>query len=238
MSGNAVATRFVKMGLLLLLPGVSQAEVESYTKLTMTSDYMFRGVSQTMSGPALQAEIGFEHENGWYGYAWGSNVDYIEAPDPDDGARLELNFGIGYWHAINDDLSVSLEAVRLVYPGTDPGYDYDYTEFIGQLTWLERHGVMIGYSTEIFGQDGPGTFYALNTGLPVTESVDLSLELGHYDLDAVYDESYGYAELSLQGALEFVDWRVSYFTATDSADELFYESTVDDRIVATVTFNF
>ena len=238
MSRKSLTPLTAVAGMWLLLPVVSLADFDGYAKLTMTSDYMFRGVSQTMSSPAIQGELGFEHSSGWYGYAWGTNVDYMPDYVPDDGARTEFNFGVGYWHAFNDNLAMTLEAVRLIYPGTNPGYDYDYTEWVGQLTYAERHGILIGYSSRVFGESEPGTFYAFNTGLPVTENVDLSLELGHYDLDAAYDESYGYAELALGGAFESFDWRVSYFTATDSAEELFFESTVDDRVVASLTFNF
>ncbi|NLW06331.1 MAG: hypothetical protein GX029_14105, partial [Pseudomonadaceae bacterium] len=56
-------------------------------EVVAASDYVWRGVSQTMEDPALQLEAYVEHESGFYVGGFASNVDF---GDPDDGIDYEL----------------------------------------------------------------------------------------------------------------------------------------------------
>ena len=49
----------------------------------LTSDYIFRGVSQTNEDPALQVGLTYDFGNGFYAGAWSSNVDYAPASTAD-----------------------------------------------------------------------------------------------------------------------------------------------------------
>jgi hypothetical protein len=50
--------------------------------ITLTSDYIWRGVSQTTGDPALQGGVAYSHENGFYAGVWGSNVDSMTKAPP------------------------------------------------------------------------------------------------------------------------------------------------------------
>ena len=63
-----------------LCPGIALAADVSY-ELALKTDYVYRGVSQTRSGPAVQASVAIDTESGWHGYLWGSNVDYVRTSD-------------------------------------------------------------------------------------------------------------------------------------------------------------
>ncbi|MBW1999239.1 MAG: hypothetical protein JRJ29_14920, partial [Deltaproteobacteria bacterium] len=43
--------------------------------LAFTTDYVFRGVSQTDGDPAVQGSFEYSHPTGFYLGLWGSNVD-------------------------------------------------------------------------------------------------------------------------------------------------------------------
>ncbi len=43
-----------------------------------TSDYRFRGISQTSFKPAVQAGADFAHKSGIYVGVWGSNVNWLK----------------------------------------------------------------------------------------------------------------------------------------------------------------
>src|SRR3546814_12264093 len=72
------------------MPAMAQEESESAWSVsgnaTATSDYIFRGISQTSEKVAFQPSVTVEHESGFYGYVWGSNVDFDE---PGDGISFE-----------------------------------------------------------------------------------------------------------------------------------------------------
>jgi uncharacterized protein (TIGR02001 family) len=220
------------------LPAAAAADVDIGAQVTIASDYMFRGVSQTMSQPALQAELAAEYDNGWYGWVWASNVDFVAAGDPDDGADLEINVAVGYQHDVSDSLTVNVEGVAYVFPGTKTGYDYDYAEWLLGLQIHERYRLTFGYSKTVFGTNDSGRFYAAATTLDLTSRSWLDLELGYYDLDEALDMSYRYAEASFVYDAEPLQWRLSYFMGDDAAAPDFGSAAVRDRLVVAVNISF
>ena len=61
------------------------AEPEWTAAVTAASDYFFRGVSQTVNKPALQAELAVEHPSGLFGGVFASTVGFPEQPYEDIG---------------------------------------------------------------------------------------------------------------------------------------------------------
>lgn len=233
--------RSMRAVIALTLPGISSlalADVETGGRLTIASDYMFRGVSQTMSGAAVHGEFGIEADNGWYGYAWVSNVDFTESGTADDGARLEIDLQVGYEQVLTERLTATFSVSTYLFPGTAPGSDYNYAELGFALAVDGYHSLAVGFSNDVFGSDTTGIFYAAGSGLSLSEQVAFGIELGHYDLEDGYDLSYNYATLSISGELDPIHWQLSYFTTSEAAEEIFYDSTVDDRIVVTLSFEF
>jgi uncharacterized protein (TIGR02001 family) len=214
------------------------ASTEFGGQVTVTTDYMFRGVSQTTSGGAVQLEFDLEHDSGLFAHAWASNVDFSEPGLPDDGARVELDVGAGYSVAIGDRIALAAWLSAYRFPGTHAGIDYDYEEWHGLLSLDDWHEIRVSYSGNVFGSGASGTYYAAATGFDFSDAAGMGLRLGHYDLDDAYDASYSYAQLYLAGAVKSVAWKVSYFSTTDEAAVLFSESTVDDRVVLELTLEF
>jgi uncharacterized protein (TIGR02001 family) len=80
----------------------------------LTSDYMFRGITQTDHEPALQPYI--EPSYGiFYGGVWASNVDYL-APEPD--AEVDLYFGVRPEIGL---LSTDFGFLHYLYPDASDG---------------------------------------------------------------------------------------------------------------------
>ena len=46
--------------------------------VSLTSDYTFRGISQTLQQPALQGGMDLRHPSGFYLGTWGSSVNFGE----------------------------------------------------------------------------------------------------------------------------------------------------------------
>lgn len=66
---------------------------------TLTSDYRFRGVSQSDEGMAVQGGITISHESGFYVGAWGSN---LAGWGTFGGANMELDLIAGYKFGIGE----------------------------------------------------------------------------------------------------------------------------------------
>jgi len=59
---------------------------------TLTSDYRFRGISQTNKEPAVQGTFTITHSSGFYATWWGSSIDDYIA----NGAQAENDLIVGY----------------------------------------------------------------------------------------------------------------------------------------------
>lgn len=239
------------LALLSALPFVASAQDEEggestgpftfAASATLASDYVWRGVSQSQEDFALQGDLTFEHESGIYGGVWGSSVDFtpedIDFLDEDD-AKLEVDAYIGYAWDFNDSLAGDVQIVRYMYPGTNDGYDYDYAELIGSLTFSEMITATVGYSNDVFATEEDGIYFGLSGsyGLPWW---DLSLdgEVGHYTLDNFTDDGdLKYMHYSLGVSKEFGPASVSLAWASSDDDGVdFYGEIADPRVFATVT---
>lgn len=128
----------VAAALLAALPVVAfaqEAEEEASSpfsvSLAATTDYVFRGVSQTDNGPAFQAGLTYSAPFGLYVGAWGSNVDFGEG-----GPDFEFDYFVGWNKDLSDAWNLDLGVTRYTYEGSSDGYgDIDYNEYIAKLTW-------------------------------------------------------------------------------------------------------
>lgn len=88
----------------------------------LTTDYMFRSVSNTSQNPAVQAEIDLTYGI-FYGYVWGSNSDY--------GENIELDYGIGItpkWGPV----TFNIAGLAYTWPGAN---DIDFFELKTGASW-------------------------------------------------------------------------------------------------------
>lgn len=221
--------------LALITPHAAAASGEPYVEgeVTLATDYMVRGASQTQSRAALQACVEFGLPNGLYGYVFGSNVDYIADGDPDDGARLELDLALGYEHALTERLTASLTRVEYFNPGTNPGIDYDFGEWVGAITLDNRHSLLAGHAENYIGTGEPAFYLGLGTGTGLPLDLALEVKVGHYDLQAAFGESYVHGTLALSGSKGAFAWELSYHVTDGSARHIAYESVVEPRLVLT-----
>ena len=75
--------------------GAAHAEGSFSGNLALTSDYVFRGVSQTQNAPAVQG--GFDYANGmFYVGTWASVIDFGSGSGLSVDAPMELDLYAGF----------------------------------------------------------------------------------------------------------------------------------------------
>lgn len=127
---RGVATLLGSAGIALLtLSGAAQAsdEFSWSASLTGTSDYVFRGISQTDNDPTIQGSIGFEYGM-FYAGGWGSGLDFGTGSN----AELEIDWYAGItpkWNSPIGEVSFDFGVIYYTYPGfSDAGAEADYVE--------------------------------------------------------------------------------------------------------------
>ena len=136
----------------LLSAGAAHAEVSG--SITLTSDYLFRGVTQTDEKPALQGGLEWADESGLYVGAWGSSISWLSDSDPDISSQLELDVFAGFRGEFGDSgFGYDVGAVHYWYPGSYPaGFNKaDTTELYAGVSWNILSAKYSYAVTDLFG---------------------------------------------------------------------------------------
>jgi uncharacterized protein (TIGR02001 family) len=81
--------------------------------LAVTSDYRFRGISQSNDDVAMQGSINLNHVSGFHVGVWGSSIDFNSVGNEE--ATLELDYTAGYRFAVSD-VTVDVGYIYYTYP--------------------------------------------------------------------------------------------------------------------------
>jgi len=191
------------------------AEEESPHKLsanvTLASDYIFRGISQSSGDPAIQGGFDYSHASGFYAGTWASNVGWIRDFQDYDSGSMEIDFYGGYRGGIGETgLTYDVGGIYYMYPGENNGCcnDADTGEVYGALGWKWFTAKYSYYLTEeVFGfgdissptgGDADGSYYvAISGSYPVAET---GLTLG---------ASWGTFSFENSDQADYDDWSVS-----------------------------
>ena len=92
---------------------VASASAELTGNLGLTSDYRFRGVSQTQNAPAVQGGMDYAHKSGLYVGNWNSSVS---SQVYTSGAGLESDLYAGYKKEIVKGITVDVGSYNYFYP--------------------------------------------------------------------------------------------------------------------------
>jgi uncharacterized protein (TIGR02001 family) len=159
--------------------GAAQA-AEVTGNATLTTDYVWRGSTQTQGDPAVQAGVKVAGESGFYGSVWGSNVEFA----PETHASSEFDFIVGWGRSFNDDWALDVNVLHYRYPST--AVDLDWTELNGSLTWKGNYWVSLGWSNEALGLDESGLYGLLGARFPINDRFRFEAALAYYDLAEIY----------------------------------------------------
>ena len=185
-------TKLLSSALLLALPALANAEVSGY--VTLTSDYMFRGLSLNDKDPAIQAGLDWSSENsGWYAGVWAS-------PVTDD---TEVDLFVGYAGELSEGLEYDLMAVYYAYLDEN---EYNYMELHAGLSKALSDnfslGVNLDYTNDSLGSSAYEDMNALHmlvvASFSIQEDLSLELEYGRQGWEEYgEDEDYDWGRLSV-----------------------------------------
>ena len=201
---------------LVTVPTFAMAAEESPHSLSanvsLTSDYVFRGVSQTQGGPAIQGGFDYSHASGFYVGTWASNVSWVSTKDPlpggsgdgwfKDNNSMEIDLYGGYKGEVGD-LGYDVGVITYYYPGdqipaSSGATDPDTTELYLGASWkflsakysYTASDRFVGWSTSSGGKTR-GSYYAeLNGNFDLGNGWGLLGHVGYQDVKDNNDASY------------------------------------------------
>ncbi len=202
---KSVASKFATRGMpsVLLVAmfaamGMARAEAgEVSGSITLTSDYLFRGITQTNEEPALQGGIEYAADSGFYAGAWGSSISWLSDSDPDISSQVELDGYLGYRGDFGDSgVGYDVGAIYYWYPGDYPsGFNSaDTTEVYFGVGWSFLSAKYSYAVPDLFGipdSDGSSAF-DLGASWEVAPGWSLDAAVGKQWVENVDGGDYAY----------------------------------------------
>ena len=161
---------------------------EFSANVALSTDYRFRGITQTSNDPALSGGFDYSYTPyGFYAGVWASNLDF-NVPDPDP-ADLEVDFYGGFSGEFSGGIGWDIGGLYYAYPGSDTGTgvaDYDYFEVYGSLSYsFDSFDVDAGlaYSPDYFFESDDSLYVYGDVGFELPQGFSLAGHVGHQSID-------------------------------------------------------
>lgn len=219
----------------VLISGLAvAADVSGY--LVLTSDYVYRGVTQSDGHAAGQVGVDLSFDSGLYTGIWASKVDIDNGPDRH--RDLQTNYYLGYGFDLSNRWRANTNIVAYRYPGTDGNIDYDYIEYAIGVNYDDRIWLEYAYSPDIY-----------NTGLD-THNVEIYFEwqlpsnwvlgtgAGHYDVSSLAGQSYSHWQFGISKPLGKFELDLRYHDSSHSVPIFSTPERADQRLAFSITLPF
>jgi len=209
--------------------------------VALTTDYRFRGWSQTTSDPAVQGGFDYNHDSGFYVGTWGSNVEFA--------GSLELDYYAGFANDINDSIGYDVGVIYYDYPGGDlGGVDPEFWEVYGGLSGdlgpVSLSGT-ISYSDDYFGETGKAWYYDLGASYGLPYDISLNAHFGYQTIDdgsikddgffSSDEDSYKDWSVGVTKTMWDLDFDLSYIDTNLSDSDCFGNNVCDSTVVFSIS---
>lgn len=180
----------------LCAAGIAHADGTPASSITgnvaMTSDYMFRGLTQTWGRPAIQGGADYAAPNGFAAGLWASSISQRSYP----GAAMEVDLYADYGRTFGNGWSWRAGLYDYVYPGGNldhanprlPSRSFDTLEANIALSWKwltlkYNHALTDYFGTDVeegyIGNSRGTRYLQLDAALPLHGAWSLALHAGH-----------------------------------------------------------
>ncbi len=183
------------------LGGFAQAEDvkpdnEVSFNAALTSDYRYRGISQTRLQAALQGGADYTHNpSGFYAGTWMSTIKWTK--DAGGGGDVEIDLYAGKRGEIVKDVSYDVGVLSYVYPSNGLAVNANTTEIYGQISYGPAYAKYSHSVTNLFGfADSKNSGYLdLGANVDISTGLTLNVHAGHQ-------------QVKNNGSSSYTDWKL------------------------------
>lgn len=209
-------TKILALGLAACCFTAPVAAQEITGNVALTTDYIFRGITQTDGGPAISGGFDVEAE-GFYVGVWGSSVDFS------DDTTMELDLYGGYaFSGAGFDWDIGV--IYYAYPDSpSAGGDQNFVEFyggigreFGPVAWDAK----ASYSPEFYGEIGQAWYLETGIGMEVVDGISVDGRIGASQFDDLPAADYEDYQIGVSGTVfDNVGWDLRYHDLSDGGDD-------------------
>lgn len=197
----------------------------------VTTEYVFRGITQSREAPAIQGGVDYADPSGAYAGLWASSVDFGDG----DQASTEFDYYGGYKFEVAQGISLDFGGIYYNYPAADSARNYDFVEgYAGAETafGLMGHEVTtrasLNVSPDYFAASGPSYYAKLGAKTEIMPDITLDGRIARQWIDdraafgvPTYDEwgtGLAYALDGFNVRLDYIDTSLKTSECADGCD--------------------
>ncbi len=182
--------------------------------VTLTTEYVYRGISQSNGKPAIQGGFDYAHPSGFYVGTWGSSITWIADSARSSGSAvssgMELDVYGGFRGTFADDFGYDVGVLHYDYPGSYPaGWTSNNTDEVYLSGSYKMVSLKYSQSTtNLFGtanSKGSGYFEA-NANFDLGAGFSLGLHAGHQSVasqNGASNGGYSYSDYKVAVTKDF-----------------------------------
>lgn len=182
----------------------------------LTTDYRYRGITQTENDAAVQGGFALTHSSGLYAGVWGSNVNF---GDLNTKAHLELDPYVGYATELPFASKPTLD-VGLWYYGYPSSSDSNWLELYAKLGFKElvtsgdNFLASVNYTNDFAGLDENAWYLNATYNVPFAAGFGGVASVGYTKVD-----NYNFSDSGKEDD-NYVDWKVGVTYSVKSVSGL------------------
>jgi uncharacterized protein (TIGR02001 family) len=147
--------------------------------IALTSDYRFRGISQSDEDPAVQGGFDASFEPGFYLGTWASSIDFGGGNDTGSFSTVEVDYYGGWRGPVGDtDFGIDAGYAYYQYPGDTVDPKGDYQEFYIKGSWTTLV-LGLAYSDDYYAETGEFWYVSGDYSYKFMDDLALGLHLGY-----------------------------------------------------------
>lgn len=215
MNNKLTSNKLAKTLLVTAMVMPFQVNAEVVGNVALTTDYVWRGITQALEDPAIQGGFDYAAENGIYLGVWGSNVDFGGAES------LELDIYGGWAKEFENGIGIDFGFIEYTYHGGSGAGDSDFTEYYAGASYA-------GFGVTYYVGDEFDDNLEVSYGYDF-DKVSLGVVYGDYDTYNYYSASISTEYAGLGFDLTFHDNDI------DALGDSAVEDLLDSRLVFTIS---
>ena len=224
-------------GVAWLLAGAPVGAHELHGYLTLVSDYVFRGASQSNEDPTVQAGVDYLHPSGVFAGAFVARTEFPENSFGSNPGSIEVDAYLGFSRAAGRDWSWDVTALRYDFPDST-GFDYSYDELAANLHFRDVLRLGATVSDDAGASNSSGWTAEVELRQSLGDRFQLSGSLGHYEFERTDWSDYLYWDVGVSATAGRFTFDVRYFD-TDSDEAGFAGPELTrGRLVGSISVGF
>jgi len=204
----------------VVVEAAPESAFEVSANLAITSNYVWRGMTQSANSPAVQGGIDLGYK-GFYLGTWGSNVEF-----GDTANNLEADFYAGYKYSFSG-VEFDIGYIYYAYPNESDAFNFDEA-YLGLGYDFGMVGINGKYSIALDSENDTTDYWEVGGDIELPMEFTLAASYGDYD-----EVGTNYL-VSLSRSWGKFEFSVAYTDFSSDASSIYDE----DHIIGTVSTSF